>query len=89
MAFNLMSGALAAVILQSRKLPQQQVLAGAVLSSMTPGVLGLAIPLILANRAPPPTDTGSGSDGGAVPASVPAVSATKGGGVAVSAATGR
>lgn len=68
---NLMAGALSALILQSRRVPRNKVLVGAVLSAFTPGVLGLALPLAIAAqhpRKPPnePKDPADPDDGDGV-----------------------
>lgn len=61
MAINLMQGALTAVILQPRKLPSEKVVAAAAMSAVTPGLLGLLLPLLLVKNdkaaAPPPPST--------------------------------
>jgi hypothetical protein len=72
MSFNLLAGALSAVILQSRGVARDKVIGGAAVSALTPGLLGLAIPLAVASQfgqksdAPPPGGTGSGSNSGGV-----------------------
>ncbi|OWQ90892.1 hypothetical protein CDN99_12080 [Roseateles aquatilis] len=53
---NVMQGAVAAAMMQSAKQPPDRVLAIAALSALTPGVLGLALPLaVLGQRAAAPT----------------------------------
>lgn len=57
MAINLMQGLLSAVLLQSRKLPGNTVVAGAALSALTPGPIGLLLPLAIARPPATPDDT--------------------------------
>lgn len=62
MSINIMQGALAAAIMESRGASKDQVVSGAILSAFLPGVLGLAIPLLM------PSDGQQDSGGPAAPA---------------------
>jgi hypothetical protein len=51
MSINILMGVVSAAIMNARGVPRQQLLAGAAFSSVTPGLLGVMIPLALANQA--------------------------------------
>ncbi len=55
MTINVMQGALAAALMQSAKQPPNKVLSIAALAALTPGILGLALPLAVlgARKAAP------------------------------------
>lgn len=72
MSINIMQGALAAAIMESRGADKDHVLSGALLSAFIPGVLGLAIPLLLTREQAQGGDTkpdcpGTPSAGGEAP----------------------
>jgi hypothetical protein len=55
---NIIVGALSALILQKRGLATDQVVAGAAISSLTPGMFGLVVPLVLARQSGSPVRDG-------------------------------
>lgn len=50
MSINYVMGALSALILKQRGIPMNRALAGGAVSAVTPGILGLAIPLAMAGQ---------------------------------------
>jgi beta-lactam-binding protein with PASTA domain len=66
MAINLMQGALAAVILQPRKLPGNKLLAASAMAAALPGLPGMLLPLLLVKnvRGGATTTNGNGNGNG-------------------------
>ncbi|MBK6005003.1 PASTA domain-containing protein [Ramlibacter ginsenosidimutans] len=67
MSINVMQGALAAVLMQQRKVPRDKLAAGAALAAIMPGLPGLLVPVLMTQNGAS-ASTGTGSSAGSLPA---------------------
>ena len=78
-------GALSAAIMNLRGVPRQQMVAGAAISSMTPGLLAMVIPLAIANQADAQAAAKAASGTATAPASSASASSAPAAGPAIAA----